>query len=303
MDKNQEYCILPGEFARLCNTTRDTLRYYEQQGILVPYQRKSNGYHYYSYAQMASFYFIMIFRHLGCSVAEIQNYLLGGQEARFDLFLDRQYEALLAERRELDRKIAMVTGTRELLSEIRDSDVKSPVLRILPKMMRLKVTPVTSFPATSMGEIQADIRKHLESCDVPGVQMFPMGAVIATEDFLKGNYTYKQVFSFLEADTSPEDVYDRMSVSEQEQTKSVHCERGMMIKNEVRDILNLAGQRAAVCVCKDSDGDIRDTYRGLADFLTSNDLKPCSDVYSLSIVNVIDPHEMRRYLKYLFVCV
>ena len=32
----EEYCISAGAFARMCQTTRDTLRYYEKQGILVP---------------------------------------------------------------------------------------------------------------------------------------------------------------------------------------------------------------------------------------------------------------------------
>ena len=36
MQKKDEYCITAGEFAKMCQTTRDTLRYYERQGILVP---------------------------------------------------------------------------------------------------------------------------------------------------------------------------------------------------------------------------------------------------------------------------
>lgn len=276
MDRNQEYCILAGEFARLCNTTRDTLRYYEKQGILVPYRNESNGYHYYSYAQMASFYFIRVFRQLGCSVAEIEDYLLGGQEAQFDTFLNRQYAALLAEKSELERKIAMASGMLTLLSEIRKADTGSPVICTLPEMVRLKVTPIASHPATSMAEIQTDIRRHLAICDVPGVQIFPMGAVIDKENFLNENYSYKQLFSFLNADA---------------------------IVTDEQNILDFAGRKAVVCVCKDRDGCIRETYRAMTDYLIKNNLRAESDVYSLSIVNVIDSQKMRRYLKYLFVCV
>ena len=63
----EEYCISAGAFARMCQTTRDTLRYYEKQGILVPKKSEKNGYHYYSYAQISSYYFISTFRGLGCS--------------------------------------------------------------------------------------------------------------------------------------------------------------------------------------------------------------------------------------------
>ena len=80
----EEYCISAGAFARMCQTTRDTLRYYEKQGILVPKKSEKNGYHYYSYAQISSYYFISTFRGLGCSVEDIKEYLLGGEEVRFD---------------------------------------------------------------------------------------------------------------------------------------------------------------------------------------------------------------------------
>ena len=71
----------------MCQTTRDTLRYYERQGILVPKKNPVNGYHYYSYAQISSYYFIRTFRELDCSVGDIKEYLLGGEEVRFDAFV------------------------------------------------------------------------------------------------------------------------------------------------------------------------------------------------------------------------
>ena len=76
----EEYCISAGVFARMCQTTRDTLRYYEKQGILVPKKSEKNGYHYYSYAQISSFYFISTFRGLGCSVEDSKESWSGGSE-------------------------------------------------------------------------------------------------------------------------------------------------------------------------------------------------------------------------------
>ena len=104
MQKKDEYCITAGEFAKMCQTTRDTLRYYERQGILVPKKNPVNGYHYYSYAQISSYYFIRTFRELDCSVGDIKEYLLGGEEVRFDAFVDQQYDRLLMMRRELPER-------------------------------------------------------------------------------------------------------------------------------------------------------------------------------------------------------
>ena len=119
MQAKGEYCITAGEFAKMCQTTRDTLRYYERQGILVPKKNPVNGYRYYSYAQISSYYFIRTFRGLDCSVGDIKEYLLGGEEIRFDEFVEQQYDKLLLMRQELDRKIRTIAGTRQILDQIR----------------------------------------------------------------------------------------------------------------------------------------------------------------------------------------
>ena len=79
MQKKDEYCITAGEFAKMCQTTRDTLRYYERQGILVPKKNPVNGYHYYSYAQISSYYFIRTFRELDCSWEILKNTCWAGK--------------------------------------------------------------------------------------------------------------------------------------------------------------------------------------------------------------------------------
>ena len=97
--------------------------------------------------------------------------------------------------------------------------------------------------------------------------MFPVGASIDIERFLAGEYSYKHIFSFADEHAKGD------------------------------DIIQLPSCRAVVSVVRDSDGDIRDHYRAIAEYLKKENLIPCSDVYSLSIVNVIDPHEERKYLK------
>lgn len=269
----EEYCISAGAFAKMCQTTRDTLRYYEKQGILVPKKSEKNGYHYYSYAQISSFYFISTFRGLGCSVEDIKEYLLGGEEVRFDGFVDRQYAVLLKQKRELERRIGIIGNTRKLLEQIRRNDTGKPELYEQPEIFRLKVTKVLSDPATSFSEISTDIHRHLKACDHPGVQAFPMGAAIGREDFQKGQYVYREVFSFADAQAA--------------------CP----------GIREIPGIRTVVMVCREKDGDIRLAYQKIRNYLKEQALQLSSDLYSLSIVNVIDPNAERKYLKYIIACV
>lgn len=269
----EEYCISAGVFARMCQTTRDTLRYYEKQGILVPKKSEKNGYHYCSYAQISSFYFISTFRGLGCSVEDIKEYLLGGEEVRFDGFVDRQYAVLLKQQRELERRIGIIGNTRKLLEQIRRNDTGKPELYEQPEIFRLKVTKVLSDPATSFSEISTDIHRHLKACNHPGVRAFPMGAAIGREDFQKGQYVYREVFSFADAQAAGPGIRE------------------------------IPGSRTVVMVCREKDGDIRLAYQKIRNYLKEQALQLSSDLYSLSIVNVIDPNAERKYLKYIIACV
>ena len=267
-----EYCLSSGTFAKLCGATRDALRYYHSQGILVPQQDEASGYYYYSYAQLASYYFITTFRNLGCSAADIREYLLGGEQARFDEFAARQYAALLAQRAALDRKILRLGTSLSLLENLRAAQDGVPAIQLLPEDLRLQTTPVHSSPALSFAQIAADVQRHLQGFPSPDAA-FPMGAVIRVQDMLAGIYTYRAVFSFA-APHTPQSV----------------CSP-------------LPGRRAAAVVCRGGDADIAPVYAALARFITEEGLAPCSDVYSLSLVNVIDPNAARRYLKYIFICV
>lgn len=271
-----EYCIPAGEFARICGTTRDTLRYYHKQGILVPQRNAANGYHYYSYAQVASFYFIATLRGLDCSAADIREYLLAGEQARFDSFMAGQYQKLLAQRAALEQKIALLSGSLQLLEEIRAADAGGPVVQTWSREAALRLTPVLSRPARSFREIAPDVQRHIAACEAVGATPYPMGVSMDAAGFLAGDYAYRQVFSF-----APLSV-------------AAGAEGGAE---------PLPGRRVAAAVCRDSDGDITAVYRRLADFIRARGLRPRSDVYSLSLVNVIDPTAARRYLKYLFVCV
>ena len=52
--------------------------------------------------------------------------------------------------------------------------------------------------------------------------------------------------------------------------------------------------------CRECVGDMRDSYRDIKELMKKESIQFDSDIYSLSIVNVIDPNEEHKYLKYIF---
>lgn len=79
-----------GAFAKLCHTTVHTLRYYDEAGILKPYEISKAGYRYYTERQMEDFNEIKTMRDIGFSIEEIrtmdENQLLQKLDEKISFF-------------------------------------------------------------------------------------------------------------------------------------------------------------------------------------------------------------------------
>ena len=92
-----------GEFARLCRTTKETLRHYDRIGLLSPAIRAQNGYRFYSVAQFADFSLISALQSTGLSLAEIQMFMARpGSDALYGVLRER-IDALEEQQEELMR--------------------------------------------------------------------------------------------------------------------------------------------------------------------------------------------------------
>lgn len=60
-----------GEFSKLCQVTRKTLRHYDEIGLLKPEQVQPNGYRLYGYGQLRAMRLIQRLKGYGCSLPEI----------------------------------------------------------------------------------------------------------------------------------------------------------------------------------------------------------------------------------------
>lgn len=292
-DLSREYTISSGEFARICGATRDTLRYYDKHRVLIPWKNPENGYHYYSYAQIGTFYFISTMRSLDFPIKKIREYLLTGNDNGFLPYMNMQLDALKEQRRELDRKIRQVSVVTALDSLILSADYGVPVISDFPPEIRFRVAPVSSDKAYSLSDIARDIQDHIHLFpDMAG--SFPAGTAMDADGFMHGDYRYIKVVSLSYADDA--DLYLPASLR-------AHASPGSIEAWDSVSVFSLPTRKLAAIVCRDTDGDIRIMYQRLADYIRSNGLTMLTDVFSISIVNIMDPEQRRRYLKYIFVCI
>lgn len=102
-----------GEFARLCRTTKETLRHYEDIGLLAPAARADNGYKLYSLIQLADFLFISSLRGAGLSLGKIKGLLADPVGLHLREAIEDQVGAIDEQIRALERKKAVLEGTLE----------------------------------------------------------------------------------------------------------------------------------------------------------------------------------------------
>ena len=111
MSANIAYGI--GEVSDIVGVSTRTLRYYEEEGLLVP-ARTANGYRRYTPADLDRLQEILLLRHMGMSVAEIPSALSAtGDERRRTLA--RHLGTLRVERERLDTLIRADERSRAIL--------------------------------------------------------------------------------------------------------------------------------------------------------------------------------------------
>lgn len=107
--------LTSGQFARLCDTTKETLRHYKDLGLLLPRIQGENGYFYYVPEQFYDFYAISIFRQTGTPLEEIRRCLRGREPAKTLESLKKQRQRLQKVRRELEEMDFVLSRTIENL--------------------------------------------------------------------------------------------------------------------------------------------------------------------------------------------
>ena len=95
-----------GMFANMNRVTIKTLRYYDEQRLLLPvYVDEENGYRYYAAGQMAELQRIIALKNMGFSIDDIRKIMMGTDE---NLLLQEKKKEILMEISQLTAKLAQV---------------------------------------------------------------------------------------------------------------------------------------------------------------------------------------------------
>jgi len=272
--QRKEYSLSVGQFAKLCVTTRDTLRHYYELGILTPWVDPDNGYHYYSASQISSFYFITTMRQAGCSLAEIGDIIHNLSKAGIIKLVNARILDLQRELYNINMQIAALHLGMWILGRFEN---RKPGVPFLSDITAMSVTSTEIRDRDSSyhaADIARYISEHLaKAAENDRLVTFPSGATIAYEDLLRKHYAYNRVISL------------------------------SLLPADGVTSFPIPGQRAVFCYHDHNASDIDRTYERMVSYIKKNRLKACSDLFSVSLINLYDNEKNHAYYKYLFICV
>ena len=105
-----------GDLARRCDVTRDTLRFYEREGLLSPPHRSDAGYRLYGESEAERVQFIRRAQAVGLTLDDIRE-LLSVQRLRTPGACRRVAERLKARIQVIDRRVAELNAFRRELAK------------------------------------------------------------------------------------------------------------------------------------------------------------------------------------------
>lgn len=100
-----------GEFARLCGTTKETLRHYGDIGLLVPVAKAKNGYQLYSPLQLSDYLLVSSLQQAGCSLHEIKGYLSEPDSEALESVMEGRISVIVEQRRTLLMQKSLLENT------------------------------------------------------------------------------------------------------------------------------------------------------------------------------------------------
>ena len=169
-----------GEFARMCNVSRELLVHYDRIGLLKPKEVTDKGYRYYSLKQLYLFDVIRFFVDAGMSSCEIKEYL-GNRST--DLFLDTidaSLDKLRAQRDLLDARIGMMEKMRYLVHRM------GGFPKGVPRLSQWDDVWLLSTPASgdrTQEDYARAVSEHSDFCRNTAVtSKFPLGRIVDIPD-------------------------------------------------------------------------------------------------------------------------
>ena len=105
------------EFANISGVSRQTLIYYDNEGVFSPSFKDDSGYRYYDHGQIDLIVTIQALKTIGLSLKEIKHFIKNRDGIKTYELFSRQIEKLIISKNTLDRTIMMMKSKCEVIQK------------------------------------------------------------------------------------------------------------------------------------------------------------------------------------------
>lgn len=158
----KQFRLSISEFAKLCNSSRKTLIYYDNIGLLKPFGRTEQGYRYYAANQVAQYHFIQLLQGADYSLEEIERHLFQSYLYEDIPSLLVKYNNLLEKRKKLDAQIAQFSTLISMTKEKNEQSYLEPTLLYRDAPEHYFITKFPSSVLVESDEFLEHLQKHTE---------------------------------------------------------------------------------------------------------------------------------------------
>lgn len=189
MPSSRHTLLRSGQFAALCGLSKDTLRFYDRSGVLSPAFIGSNGYRFYSPAQLFEANLIEVLQSSGCSLSEIRGFVQGGKGPALTALLQQKEQALQEELRLLQQRQRMLVDLNAVLALSAAIPYDRLFFREFAQAEYVAV-PCSMHVLASYQDFSSVLRDFLAQTERLQVHSsFPLGMLIRPEQVTDGSFT------------------------------------------------------------------------------------------------------------------
>ncbi len=272
---DRKYLLTTGEFARLCNTTKETLYYYKEKHIFEPVETGENGYRYYTLDQLCEFDAINVLKQVGASIDEIRSYLKDYNANHFIQLLNSKLKILDEQEQRIRQMRQFIMHNYMLTSSALYQEIGEPRVEFCDEEY-LIVTERKLLYKDPMDDMHDCLQDHLSYCNKIGlIDRYPLGDMVHLEDALAGKFDSPATISVI---TNPSEK----------------------IRNSERFYVKPAGKYVTYYVKGRYDYDLfKSEYEALLAFAVENCLELESDIYEYDVLSYLatgsDDNYVRKY--------
>ena len=190
----QSKFLTTGAFARLCNTTKETLFHYDRLHLLKPKHVSGNGYRRYGLEQYFDFDLISTLKETGSSLQEIRECMHSKQSQDFLALLEANRLIAKKEKERLARREQMLQEMVDCTREALNFDYGT-ILRQRQKQERLEVYNTEPLPLEAMPELIEQFAEYVGYYQKQDrMPRYPFGFVVGLDDALNGRPSIRGFF-------------------------------------------------------------------------------------------------------------